>query len=69
MKRSEIIKLIEENIVMYEYDDSLHCDADALIILLQNSGMLPPAIQKPLKYHNGKQLEVEYVNEWESEDE
>lgn len=69
MKRSEIIRVISNFIYEHGVEpEDCEFEANKLLNKIREKGMLPPVIQKPLKYHNGKQLEVEYVNEWEQED-
>ena len=71
MKRSEMEQIIQDGLekVLGIYPGSLQMKSSVKYVLkcIEVNGMLPPPISKPLQYHNGKQLQVEYVNQWEEE--
>lgn len=71
MKRSEMLRTIEfylldENCME---EDEAKYQANLILSVLENKGMLPPAYTPEPFYHkeSGKQLQLIDMNEWEKE--
>lgn len=71
MKRSEIVKLIYDTMCDNHFGQygEFYKMADQILERIEvEGGMLPPTIELPLQYRNGKQLLAKTANQWESED-
>jgi len=75
MKRSEMIKLIYENVNAFIVDGKLtECDAENLLIHMELAGIKPPPIQKQIEVHANSYYDcgdvytkITNLNEWDEE--
>lgn len=79
MKRSDMVKLIVDSIEFHNGNDPSWLEqpsmrrqkeqaydvASKLLSDIEKAGMMPPKYSKEIKHKNEKQLQIEFIQDWE----